>query len=80
MRPDAAGRWRPPRRSGCTRKRVKDMGGAREHITFGGALTERTPGLIAHSMVRHGKGGDFRNPERIRRWAHHIGAQLAPPP
>lgn len=50
--------------------------GAREHITFGGALTEHTPGLIAHSMVRHGKGGDFRNPERIRRWADHIASQL----
>lgn len=51
--------------------------GAREHITFGGALTAETPGRIAHSLVRHGKGGDFRNPERIRQWAHHIAAQLA---
>lgn len=50
--------------------------GAREHITFGGALTAETPGRIAHSLVRHGKGGDFRNPERIRQWAHHIAAQL----
>ncbi|MER7853418.1 flavodoxin domain-containing protein [Streptomyces bacillaris] len=50
--------------------------GAREHITFGGALTEHTPGLIAHSMVRQGKSGDFRNPERIRRWADHIASQL----
>jgi len=27
-------------------------------------------------MVRHGKGGDFRNPERIQSWAHDIGAEL----
>ncbi|MBW5480557.1 flavodoxin domain-containing protein [Streptomyces bambusae] len=51
--------------------------GAREHITFGGSLTESTPGLIAKALVRHGKGGDFRNPERIHTWAHHISSELA---
>ncbi|MCY0922524.1 MULTISPECIES: flavodoxin domain-containing protein [unclassified Streptomyces] len=51
--------------------------GARDHITFGGSLTAGTPGLIARSLVRAGKGGDFRNPERIQAWAHHIGAELA---
>ncbi|RPK80131.1 flavodoxin domain-containing protein [Streptomyces sp. ADI98-10] len=50
--------------------------GAREHITFGGALTAETPGRIARSLVRQGKGGDFRNPERIRRWADHIATEL----
>ncbi|MEU2998367.1 MULTISPECIES: flavodoxin domain-containing protein [unclassified Streptomyces] len=53
--------------------------GAREHITFGGALTAKTPGRIARSLVRHGHGGDFRNPERIRGWADHIAAQLSSP-
>ncbi|MBZ9599473.1 flavodoxin domain-containing protein [Streptomyces erythrochromogenes] len=51
--------------------------GAREHVTFGGSLTASTPGLLAKVLVRHGKGGDFRNPERIRTWAHHISSELA---
>ncbi|MFF0433821.1 flavodoxin domain-containing protein [Streptomyces sp. NPDC004327] len=56
-------------------RRMKKLG-AREHITFGGAVTAETPGRIAASMVSHGKGGDFRNPERIQAWAHHIGSEL----
>ncbi|MEW1634282.1 flavodoxin domain-containing protein [Streptomyces sp. NPDC093801] len=51
--------------------------GAREHMTFGGTITARTPGLLARALIRQGKGGDFRNPERIRTWAHHIGSELA---
>ncbi|WP_282693791.1 flavodoxin domain-containing protein [Streptomyces sp. CC208A] len=51
---------------------------AREHITFGGALTADNPGFLARAMVRRGKGGDFRDPARIREWAHHIGAELDP--
>ncbi|WP_030843986.1 flavodoxin domain-containing protein [Streptomyces sp. NRRL F-4474] len=51
--------------------------GAREHATFGGSITASTPGLIAKALVRHGKGGDFRNSERIQAWAHHIGSELA---
>ncbi|AXE24253.1 flavodoxin [Streptomyces globosus] len=50
--------------------------GAREHVTFGGSITASTPGLMAKALVRHGKGGDFRNPERIQTWAHHISAEL----
>ncbi|MFD5325954.1 flavodoxin domain-containing protein [Streptomyces sp. NPDC127092] len=56
-------------------RRMKKLG-AREHITFGGAVTAETPGRFARSMVRHGKGGDFRNPARIQEWAHHIGKDL----
>ncbi|MEV8098532.1 flavodoxin domain-containing protein [Kitasatospora sp. NPDC085879] len=50
--------------------------GARGHVTFGGSVTAETPGLVARGMVRHEKGGDFRNPEHIRRWAREIGAAL----
>ncbi|WP_030748805.1 flavodoxin domain-containing protein [Streptomyces griseus] len=50
--------------------------GAREHVTFGGALTADTPGFIARAVVRKGKGGDFRDPARVRAWAHRIGAAL----
>ncbi|MEV7282161.1 flavodoxin domain-containing protein [Streptomyces sp. NPDC093111] len=53
---------------------------AREHMTFGGAMTSETPGRIAQSMVRHGKGGDYRNPARIHAWAHHIGEELGATP
>ncbi|GAA4990101.1 flavodoxin domain-containing protein [Kitasatospora paranensis] len=51
---------------------------ARGHVTFGGSMTAETPGFIAHSLVKHGKGGDFRNPERIREWAHGIARELQP--
>ncbi|MFJ9811053.1 flavodoxin domain-containing protein [Streptomyces sp. NPDC101158] len=56
-------------------RRMRKLG-AREHITFGGALTADSTDPVTRSMVRHGKGGDFRNPERIQAWAHHIGAEL----
>ncbi|MFK0258901.1 flavodoxin domain-containing protein [Streptomyces sp. NPDC090445] len=51
--------------------------GAREHKTFGGSVTARTPGFLARALLHQGKGGDYRNPERIRGWAHHISAELA---
>jgi menaquinone-dependent protoporphyrinogen oxidase len=41
---------------------------AREHVTFHGRLTENAKGFVARSMVRNGRGGDFRNPDRIRAW------------
>ncbi|PWK65204.1 menaquinone-dependent protoporphyrinogen oxidase [Streptomyces sp. CG 926] len=50
---------------------------AREHVTFGGSITESTPGLMAKALARHGKGGDFRDPEGIQTWAHHISSELA---
>ncbi|MFD7611634.1 flavodoxin domain-containing protein [Streptomyces sp. NPDC059828] len=53
---------------------------AREHITFGGSITASTPGWIARYLVRHAAAGDFRNPEQIQDWAHHISAELATRP
>lgn len=50
--------------------------GARGHATFGGRLTEEASGFIASSMVKNGKGGDFRNMDRIRAWAGTIAAEL----
>ncbi|WP_457030762.1 flavodoxin domain-containing protein [Kitasatospora sp. P5_F3] len=49
---------------------------AQGHVTFGGSITAETPGWIARALVRHGKGGDFRNPEQIRTWAHEVGSEL----
>ncbi|WP_405496524.1 flavodoxin domain-containing protein [Streptomyces sp. NBC_00096] len=57
--------------------RAMERVGAREHVTFGGSITATTPGLLARILVRQGKAGDFRNPERIRTWARQIGAELA---
>ncbi|WP_329461639.1 flavodoxin domain-containing protein [Streptomyces sp. NBC_01431] len=53
--------------------------GARQHVTFGGSITENTPGLAAKMLARAGKAGDYREPERIRTWAHHISAELTGP-
>ncbi|MGP3948970.1 flavodoxin domain-containing protein [Streptomyces sp. 7N604] len=50
---------------------------AREHITFGGRLQEGAKGWIARQIVRSGKGGDFRDPERIRAWARGIAVEIA---
>jgi menaquinone-dependent protoporphyrinogen oxidase len=50
--------------------------GARGHATFGGRLTDQATGFIARAMVRNGKGGDFRNPERIAEWSKKIAAEL----
>jgi menaquinone-dependent protoporphyrinogen oxidase len=53
--------------------------GAREHVTFGGRLSEETRGwlgFVARRMAREAHGGDFRNPERVRAWARTIAGQL----
>lgn len=36
--------------------------GAREHMTFGHAVTAVTSDLVARAMVSPGKGRDLRNP------------------
>ncbi|MEU9075806.1 flavodoxin domain-containing protein [Kitasatospora sp. NPDC048538] len=57
---------------------AKEMGRlhAQGHVTFGGSITAGTPGRIARSLVRHGKGGDFRNPEQIQSWAHQVASEM----
>ncbi|MFF7928281.1 flavodoxin domain-containing protein [Streptomyces mirabilis] len=51
--------------------------GARSHVTFGGCLEEGAKGRIAQSIVRNGKGGDFRDFGAIEDWAARIAAELA---
>ncbi|MFJ5834116.1 hypothetical protein [Streptomyces sp. NPDC093089] len=56
---------------------VSDASGY-DGVVLGGApgsVTAETPGRISRSLVRHGKDGDFRNPERIQDRAHHIGTE-----
>jgi menaquinone-dependent protoporphyrinogen oxidase len=42
---------------------------AREHVTFDGRLQEGAKGLIARQILKSGRGGDYRDPHRIRAWA-----------
>jgi menaquinone-dependent protoporphyrinogen oxidase len=49
---------------------------ARQHVTFGGQLTDQAKGFIAKAMVRNGHGGDFRSPEHIQAWSRTIAAGL----
>lgn len=49
---------------------------AREHVTFGGCLEDGAKGFVARKIVSSGKGGDFRDFERIEKWATHVGAEL----
>lgn len=49
---------------------------AREHVTFGGRLEEGARGFIARMIVKQGRGGDFRDMERIRAWARGIAREI----
>ncbi|MBB1242351.1 flavodoxin domain-containing protein [Streptomyces durbertensis] len=71
---DSATRGEVPPAPGV--KRLAARLGAREHVTFGGSVTTETPGWFARQLVRRGHGGDFRDPERVRSWAHHVAADL----
>lgn len=62
----------PVRSAGRAGQRLR----ARQHVTFGGRLTERATGWIARRMVRDGLCGDYRNPDRIRAWARQIAAEI----
>ncbi|MGI5452075.1 flavodoxin domain-containing protein [Streptomyces sp. CA-249302] len=49
---------------------------ARGHVTFGGCLEEGAKGRIARSIVRNGKGGDFRDFPEIEAWAARVAGEL----
>lgn len=49
---------------------------AQEHITFGGCLSEDAQSWAARTVVKAGKGGDFRDFKQISAWAQRIGATL----
>ncbi|MGW3106476.1 flavodoxin domain-containing protein [Streptomyces sp. NPDC001100] len=53
---------------------------ARGHVTFGGCLEEGAKGYIARSIVRSGKGGDFRDFAVIEEWAERIADELLTAP
>jgi menaquinone-dependent protoporphyrinogen oxidase len=49
--------------------------GAQGHMTFGGRLARDARGFPASAMART-HAGDWRQPERIRAWAHGVAAEL----
>jgi menaquinone-dependent protoporphyrinogen oxidase len=49
---------------------------ARGHVTFGGRLADGAEGFVAKAMIRNGKGGDFRNADRIAAWGRTIAAEI----
>ncbi|MEU8239010.1 flavodoxin domain-containing protein [Actinoplanes missouriensis] len=52
---------------------------ARAHVTFGGRLTAEAHGwlgFLARRMRQEGHAGDFRDPQRIRAWAHGVAAEI----
>lgn len=48
----------------------------REHVTFGGRLTEGAAGRMARMLLRGGKGGDFRDTAATETWAAGIAEEL----
>jgi menaquinone-dependent protoporphyrinogen oxidase len=53
--------------------------GAREHVTFGGRLTEQARGwlgLVLRKMASNGHSGDFRNPQRVQAWARGVAIAI----
>ncbi|MFC9246124.1 flavodoxin domain-containing protein [Streptomyces sp. NPDC057136] len=50
---------------------------AREHVTFGGRLEAGARGRIARMILEQGRGGDYRDMDRISAWATEIADGLA---
>ncbi|MFI8872342.1 flavodoxin domain-containing protein [Streptomyces sp. NPDC055243] len=49
---------------------------AKEHVTFGGCLSDGAKSWATRAIVKAGKGGDFRDFKQISAWAQRIGATL----
>lgn len=50
---------------------------ARQHVTFGGRLEAGARGRMARMIVESGRGGDFRDFDRIASWAVGIAQESA---
>ncbi|MCU1631205.1 MAG: flavodoxin [Pseudonocardia sp.] len=60
-------------------RRLREGVDAEAPITFGGVLDPASArGFVAKRMARGGLAGDFRDPERIRRWARSIAEEIRP--
>ncbi len=61
-------------------RRIADRIAARGHVTFGGRLEGDVQGRVARMIVNSGRGGDFRDFERIAAWATTVAQDLAGEP
>lgn len=77
LQESAADRDIPPVRGAL---RAADRVDSREHVTFGGRLTEDARGRIARQLLKQGRGGDYRDEARVRRWAQGIATELVSGP
>jgi menaquinone-dependent protoporphyrinogen oxidase len=63
----------PPVRG--VRRAMQDLH-VRGHATFGGCLDDSADGWLARRILRSGNGGDFRDFDRIGKWAAHVAGEL----
>lgn len=71
------GPWQDP--TPAVVRRLARVVGAVTPVTFPGRLTrESARGPVARLMARQPSAGDFRDWDRIRRWANEIGMQVNP--
>lgn len=57
-------------------ERIASLLDAREHMVFGGRLTEDSGGFVARKLIEQGRSGDYRDEEQIVAWADKIAADL----
>ncbi|WP_138899872.1 flavodoxin domain-containing protein [Streptomyces albidochromogenes] len=50
---------------------------AREHVTFGGRLEAGAKGRVARMILEEGRGGDYRDMNKIAEWAAGIANELS---
>ncbi|MFI2368010.1 flavodoxin domain-containing protein [Streptomyces sp. NPDC018833] len=74
--PSASERDIPPVRSA---RRAERRTGARDHVTFGGRLEAGATGRMAKAILDEGRGGDFRDFDRIAAWAAGVARELKAP-
>ncbi|MFE9592976.1 flavodoxin domain-containing protein [Streptomyces sp. NPDC006294] len=52
---------------------------ARDHVTFGGRLEAGAKGRMAKAILDEGRGGDFRDLDRIAKWARGVATEVKDP-
>lgn len=60
-------------------RRAQRRTDARDHVTFGGRLEAGAKGRMAKAILDEGRGGDFRDLDRIAKWARHVATEVKAP-
>ncbi|MER6611995.1 flavodoxin domain-containing protein [Streptomyces xantholiticus] len=71
--PSASERYIPPVAGARRAQRRTDALG---HVTFGGRLVAGAKGRMAKAILDEGRGGDFRDLNRIAQWAGAVAAEI----